>query len=192
MSLMKKTILFGFGAATLVAAALAFAADTPAPGIGKAIDMEVRAAESEVVPLAEAMPADKYDFAPSPSLGDFKGVRTFSQQMMHIATINYLVSAAALGEKNPIEMGVSENGSASIKGKNAVVKYLKDSYAYAHKATAFLTTANALDMVPSPFGSGKIARMSTVSTVGWHSFDHYGQAVMYARMNGIIPPASRH
>ena len=86
---MKKTILFGFGAATLVAAALAFAADTPAPGIGKAIDMEIREPRVEVVPLAEAMPADKYDFAPSPSQGDFKGVRTFSQQMMHIATINY-------------------------------------------------------------------------------------------------------
>jgi hypothetical protein len=143
------------------------------------------------VPLAEAMPADKYDFAPSPSQGDSKGVRTFSQQMMHIATINYLVSAAALGEKNPIEMGVSENGSASIKGKDAVVKYLKDSYVYAHKATASLTAANFMDLVQSPFGSGKIARISTVSAVGWHSFDHYGQAVVYARMNGVVPPASR-
>lgn len=185
---MKKS-LFGFGASTLIAAVLIFAADVPAPSIGKAIDMEIQIAESEVVPLAEAMPADKYDFAPSQ--GDFKGVRTFSQQMMHIAAINYLVSAAALGEKNPSETGVNENGPASIKGKDAVVKYVKDSYAYAHKATAFLTAANAMDMVQSPFGSGKIARMSTVSAAGWHSFDHYGQAVVYARMNGIIPPASR-
>jgi hypothetical protein len=191
MSLMKKTILFGFGAAALVAGVLVFAADAPAPSIGKVIDMQVSEAEGEVVPLAEAMPADKYDFAPSPSQGDFKGVRTFSQQMMHIATINYLVSAGALGEKNPIEMGVSENGSASIKGKDAVVKYLKDSFAYAHKATAFLTAANAMDMIPAPFGSGKMARIASVSTVPWHSFDHYGQAVVYARMNGIIPPASR-
>jgi hypothetical protein len=187
---MKKT-LSGFGATILIMAGLAIAADAPVPSIGKAIDMEVQISESEVVPLAEAMPADKYDFAPSPSQGDFKGVRTFSQQMMHIAAINYLVSAAALGEKNPSEPGVGENGPASIKGKDAVVKYLKDSYAYAHKATASLTAANAMDLVQSPFGSGKIARMSTVSAVGWHSFDHYGQAVVYARMNGIVPPASR-
>ena len=184
-----RKILFGLCGATLIALVLAFAADAPAPSIGKAMDMEVQIAESEVVPLAEAMPADKYDFAPSQ--GDFKGVRTFSQQMMHIAAINYLVSAAALGEKNPSEAGAGENGPASVKGKDAVVKYLKDSYAYAHKATASLTAANAMDMVQSPFGGGKIARMSTVSAVGWHSFDHYGQAVVYARMNGIVPPASR-
>lgn len=181
-----KKILYGLGALVVAGA---FAADAPAPSIGKAIDMEVQIAESEVVPLAEAMPADKYDFAPTQ--GDFKSVRTFSQQMMHIAAVNYLVSAAALGEKNPTDMGVSENGPASVKGKDAVVKYLKDSYAYAHKATASLTAANAMDMVPSPFGGGKMARMSTVSTVGWHSFDHYGQTVVYARMNGIVPPASR-
>ena len=90
-------------------------------------------------------------------------------------------------------MGVSENGSASIKGKNAVVKYLKDSYTYAHKATASLTTANAMDMVPSPFGEWEdCADVDWRPRVGWHSFDHYGQAVIYARMNGIIPPASRH
>jgi hypothetical protein len=183
-----KKILYGF-AASLIAASVALAADAPAPNIGKAVDLEIQIAESEVVPLAEAMPADKYDFAPSQ--GEFKGVRTFSQQMMHIAAVNYQVASATLGEKNPSEIGASENGPASIKGKDAVVKYLKDSYTYAHKATASLTAANAMDMVPSPFGGGKIARISIAAFPGWHSFDHYGQAVVYARMNGIVPPASR-
>jgi hypothetical protein len=183
-----KKILYGFGV-SLMAASLGFAADAPVPSIGKAVDLEIQIAESEVVPLAEAMPAEKYDFAPSQ--GDFKGVRTFSQQMMHIAAVNYQVASATLGEKNPSEIGAGENGPASIKGKDAVVKYLKDSYTYAHKATASLTAANAMDMVPSPFGGGKIARISIAAFPGWHSFDHYGQAVVYARMNGIVPPASR-
>jgi hypothetical protein len=183
-----KTILWGFGAALLLAAVGA-AADQPAPTIGSVIDQEIKMAEGEVVSLAEAMPADKYDFAPSQ--GEFKGVRTFSQQMMHIAAINYLVAAAALGEKNPSETGKNENGPASIKGKDAVVKYLKDSYVYAHKAAVFVTAANAMDMVASPFGSGKVPRMSAISVVPWHNFDHYGQAVEYARMNGVVPPASR-
>jgi hypothetical protein len=183
-----KKILFGFGA-TLVAAAVTFAADAPAPSFGKAVDLSVEIAESEVVPLAEAMPADKYDFAPTQ--GEFKTVRTFSQQMMHIAAVNFQISAAALGEKNPSEIGPGENGPASIKGKDAVVKYLKDSYTYAHKATLALTAANSMDMLPSPFGGGKIARISLASFAGWHSFDHYGQAVIYARMNGVIPPASQ-
>jgi uncharacterized damage-inducible protein DinB len=181
---LMRSVLIG-----LSLAAVAFAADKPAPTIGTLLDQEIRMVESEVVPLAEAMPADKYDFAPTQ--GEFKGVRTFSQQMSHIAATNYMVASAALGEKNPSEAGKNENGPASIQGKDAVVKYLKDSFAYAHKAAASLTAANAMDMIASPFGGGKMARMSIVSVVPWHTFDHYGQAVVYARMNGIIPPASR-
>ena len=183
-----KRILFGFGAA-LASAALALAADPAAPSIGKLLDQEIRMAESEVVSLAEAMPADKYDFAPTQ--GEFKGARTFSQQMTHIAAVNYMVASAALAEPNPSVAGDGENGPASIKGKDAVVKYLKDSFALAHKAAAGLTAANAMEMVPSAFGGGKTPRMSMASVVPWHTFDHYGQAVVYARMNGIIPPASR-
>src|SRR5580692_1517984 len=126
-----KKILYGFGV-SLIAASLGFTADAPAPSFGKAVDLSVQIAESEVVPLAEAMPADKYDFAPTQ--GEFKTVRTFSQQMMHIAAVNFQIAAASMGEKNPSEIGPGENGPASIKGKAAVVKYLKDSYAYAHKA----------------------------------------------------------
>lgn len=166
-----------------------FAADQQSSSVGKVFDGQIRQVESEVVSLAEAMPADKYDFAPTN--GEFKGVRTFSQEMTHIATVIYEVSAASLGEKCPVEAGKNENGSASIKGKDAVVKYLKDSLAYAHKATGALTTANMMDMMQSPFGSQKTPRISLISTIGWHTFDHYGQAVEYARMNHIVPPASR-
>jgi len=166
-----------------------FAAEPPAPSTGKILDGQIKSVESEVVSLAEAMPADKYDFAPKD--GQFEGVRTFSQQMTHIAAINYMVSAAALGEKNPSDAGAGENGPASIQGKEAVVKYLKDSFAYAHKAAAAMTTANALDLMPPPFGKEKMPRMGILSIVSWHTFDHYGQAVVYARMCGIVPPASR-
>ena len=168
---------------------VAFSAEPQAPSIGKLLDGQVRQVESEVGSLAEAMPADKYNFAPTD--GEFKGVRTFSQQMTHIATVIYEVSAAALGEKCPVETGQNENGSPSIQGKDAVVKYLKDSFAYAHKAANALTAANMMDMLPSPFGNQKTPRLYLVSVIGWHSFDHYGQAVEYARMNRIIPPASR-
>jgi uncharacterized damage-inducible protein DinB len=141
------------------------------------------------VPLAEAMPADKYNFAPKG--GAFDGVRTFSQQMTHIAAVLYSVSAIILGEKNPSDSGKDENGPASIAGKEAVVKYLKDAFAYSHKAMQSLTDRNFTELVPSPFGSGKVPRASLVALLAWHSFDHYGQSVVYARMNGIVPPASR-
>jgi len=167
----------------------AFAADGPAPKISDILDGPIKSIEREVVSLAEAMPADKYDFAPTG--GEFKGVRTFAQQMKHIAAIVYLVSSATLGEKNPSDPGTDENGPASIKGKDAVVKYLKDSFVYAHKAAASVTAANMLDLMPPPFGKDKMPRMAIIDVVPWHSFDHYGQAVVYARMCGIVPPASR-
>ena len=170
-------------------AALVFGANAPPASIGKVLDDQLRSAEHEIVSLAEAMPADKYGFRPTG--GEFKNVRTFSLQMSHIAAVLYEVSAGALGEKNPSEIGKDENGPASLKGKEAVVKYMKDAFAYSHKATSAVTTANAMDMMPSPFGGGKISRIDLVTTLASHSFDHYGQAVVYARMNGVVPPASR-
>lgn len=183
-----KSIVFGLGLA-LTTGTFVLAADQAAPSVGKVFDQEIKMVENEVVPLAEAMPADKYDFAPTH--GEFKGARTFSQQMSHIAAVIYMTASAALAEPNPSVAGDGENGPASVKGKEAVVKYLKDAFALAHKAAAGLTAANEMDMVPSPFGDAKTPRVSMVSAITWHTFDHYGQAVVYARMNGIIPPASR-
>jgi len=169
--------------------AMLFAADSPQASMGKVLDDQLRSAEREIVGLAEAMPADKYSFRPTD--GEFKNVRSFSQQMTHIAATLYGISAGALGEKNPSEMGKDENGPASITDKAAAVKYLKDAFAYAHKAASAISSANAMDLLQSPFGNGKTSRINLVTELMWHSFDHYGQAVVYARMNGIVPPASR-
>ena len=161
----------------------------PEATLAKAYGGDVSSAEKEIVSLAEAMPADKYNFAPTG--GEFTGVRTFALQMRHIAAVNYEVAAAILGEKNPVEMGKSENGADSLDHKDAIVKYLKDSFAYAHKALGTITEKNVLGEVKSPFGDGNATRASLATIFAWHSFDHYGQAVVYARMNGVVPPASR-
>ena len=95
-----------------------------------------------------------------------------------------------LGEKPPVDTG-GESGPKSLDGKDAIVKFLKDSFAYAHKAAGSLTAENMMEMVQSPFGTNKVTRVSMATVPVWHSFDHYGQMAVYARMNGIIPPASR-
>lgn len=161
-----------------------------AASVNKIFDQQLTMLEHELVPLAEAMPADKYNFAPTH--GEFKGVRTFGQQVGHIAAVMYMVSASVLSEKVPAEAGEGENGPASLKTKDDFVNYLKGAVAYAHKAMNSLTEANLTGMVKSPFGEGEVPRVSMASVVTWHSFDHYGQMVVYARMNGIVPPASRH
>lgn len=165
-----------------------FGAQAPStPTIASINDRELSLLERELVPLAEAMPAEKYDFAPTQ--GEFKGVRTFSQQMSHVASLMYGVSATVLNEKPPVDVGTSENGPDSLKGKDAIVKYLKDAFVYSHKAMNSLTPENFTELV-SAYGS-KVPRGVVASELVWHGFDHYGQAVIYLRMNGIIPPASR-
>jgi uncharacterized damage-inducible protein DinB len=169
-----------------------FVALTPAmhalDGVAQIYDGQVRAVESDILRLAEAMPADKYDFAPT--AGSFKGVRTFAQQVRHLATVIYMLSGAVLGEKPPVDTGKDDDGPAAVRSKAQLVEYLRGSIAFAHKAMAKLTQKNELDEIQSPFEAGKIKRLEAASEIAWHSFDHYGQMVVYARMNGVIPPSS--
>jgi uncharacterized damage-inducible protein DinB len=170
-----------------LASAQAQAKDAPKT-VASILDAAVKGVEGEFVPAAEAMPEDKYGFAPTN--GEFKGVRTFAQQIKHVAAVNYMVAAAILQEKPPVELG-GENGPDSMKSKADIMKFIKDSYAYAHKAVATITPDNCTGEVPSPFGQGKTTRMRLAILITSHSFDHYGQMVEYLRMNGIVPPASR-
>jgi uncharacterized damage-inducible protein DinB len=156
--------------------------------ISQVLDASIKTVEGDFVPAAEAMPEEKYGFAPTN--GEFKGVRTFAEQIKHVAAINYIVAASILGEKPPVDTN-GEKGPDSAKSKADILKFLKDSFAYAHKAVATITDANALEPIPSPFGQAKTTRLSLGTVFPWHGFDHYGQMVEYLRMNGIVPPASR-
>jgi len=152
------------------------------------LDGNISMVESEFVPAAEAMPEDKYSFAPTG--GEFKGVRTFGAQIKHVAAVNYIVGSTILGEKPPVDTG-AENGPDAVKSKADIIKFLKDSFAYAHKAVASINDKNALEPLKGPFGDAPTTRLGMATVFTWHSFDHYGQMAVYLRMNGIIPPASR-
>jgi len=171
----------------MLVAVAARAADPPT--LATVYDGPIAGVEHDVVPLVEAMPADKFGFVPT--AGEFKGVRTFAQQAKHLARNVYVASAAALGEKPPVDVGATENGPDSVQTKEQIVQYLKGAFAYAHKAAKSLTAANQLDPMKSPWDEGRIPRAYFVSAAAWHSFDHYGQMVVYLRLNGIVPPSSR-
>jgi DinB superfamily len=158
------------------------------PSIAQVLERGVAGVESEFVPAAEAMPEDKYSFVPAS--GEFKGARTFGQQVKHVAAVNYLVGAAILAEKPPIELG-GENGPDSVKSKADIVKFLKESFTYVHRAVASINDGNLLKPINSPFGEGTTTRLGMATLIVGHCFDHYGQMVEYLRMNSIIPPASR-
>lgn len=144
--------------------------------------------EREFTSAAEAMPEDKWSFAPTS--GEFKGVRTFAQQIKHVAAVNYMLGAALLQEKPPVDTG-GESGPESLKTKADILKYLKESFDYTHKAIGTINESNLTGTVKSPFGEGTVSRLGLAVTVTSHGFDHYGQMVEYLRLNGIVPPASR-
>ena len=179
-----------FAVLPLLTASLAIAQAKPeaARNVSQVVDRAVKGVESEFVPAAEAMPEEKYGYAPTN--GEFKGVRTFAQQVKHVAAVNYLVAADMLGEKPPVELG-GESGPDSITTKGDIVKFLKDSFSYVHKAAAAINEQNQLEAIKYPFGEGTTTRLSMGTLIVAHCFDHYGQMVVYLRSNGIIPPASR-
>jgi uncharacterized damage-inducible protein DinB len=152
------------------------------------LDGAVSNIEHEFVPAVEAMPEDKFGFAPTE--GEFKGVRTFGEQVKHVAAVNYMFGAAILSEKVPVDVG-EENGPAAMKTKAEILSYLKDSFTYVHKAVKTINEKNLVEPLKSPFGEGSVTRLGIATSVAAHGFDHYGQMVEYLRMNGIVPPASR-
>jgi hypothetical protein len=153
-------------------------------------DSQLKMAEGEIVSLAKAMPESAYNFAPTN--GAFDKVRTFGEQVKHLATVLYMVSASAKQEAPPVDLGSGESGPASVKSKAEIVKFLQDAFDYGHTAMAKLTAANQLDLVKPPFpGMPDMARAGIANLGIWHSFDHYGQMAVYARMNNVIPPASQ-
>jgi hypothetical protein len=155
--------------------------------IGAALNDYVKGAENDLVPAAEAMPEGKYAFAPTS--GEFKGVRTFAEQLKHVAAVNYIIASGILGQKPPLDTG-GEKGPDGVQSKADILRFLKDSFAYAHHAVLSIDQKNALEPVKSPFG-GDTTRVAMATWISGHCFDHYGQVVEYLRMNGIIPPSSR-
>ena len=135
--------------------------------------------EKEFVSAAEAMPEDKYSFAPTE--GEFKGVRTFGEQVKHVAEANYYFfddPVKPMGDK-------AADSIEKLTTKADIVKALKDSFAKANAYVDSITPENAFVMT----ANGTRAGMASFGIA--HFMDHYGQMVEYLRMNGIVPPASR-
>jgi hypothetical protein len=159
------------------------AADPVADLHGRLLDL----VEHDLVGLAEAMPADRYDFRPAN--GVFENGRTFAEQVKHAATMIYMTAAVVLEEKSPYAPGPGDNGPADVQGKQQIVTYLKSALAYARRAVQSLNERNHLDPLKTYFGAQP--RVEVAAGLIYHSYNHYGQMVVYARMNGIVPPASR-
>ena len=156
--------------------------------VAQVLDHSVINVEHEFVSAADAMPEDKFGFAPSG--GEFKGVRTYGEQVKHVAAVNYIFGAAILSEKVPVDVG-DESGPAVDEEQGRDHQLFKGFVCLRSQSHQTINEKNLVQPVKSPFGEGSVTRLGLATSVGAHCFDHYGQMVVYLRMNGIVPPASR-
>ena len=179
-----KTILFLFG---LLSSVYCHGQTSMTAGADRLLNY----IEQHITEVAEAMPENRFDFTPD-SLNipgsQFQSVRSFAGQIKHLATDNFFIWTAITGDKMPPDID-DVNGPANLKTKAAILIYLKQSFAAGHKAIATLTTNNAMDMIP--FRGNQLPRVDLAFYALTHANEHYGQMVIYIRMCGIIPPASR-
>jgi len=161
------------------------------PTITSTLQFQLMIEEREIVGIVQAMPEDKFSFAPTN--GNFAGVRTFAQQAKHIATVNNRFFGSILGETAPVapDEGIGSNGPDAIQTKEQIVQYLKDSFAHAHKAVATITADNAFTPLKDPAVPFLNTRAALAVFACAHAMDHYGQIVEYLRDNGMVPPASQ-
>jgi uncharacterized damage-inducible protein DinB len=154
---------------------------------GKSLDALLKIYEEEITGAVNAMPADKFNFAPSPAIFKadqgvkYETVRTFGAMVAHIAQANYYFFSTLGGAKPDVDM----KAMGDLTSKEDTVKALAGSFAYAHKQLATLTAANAFASVKDDMSKTSMAAFGIA-----HMCDHYGQLVEYLRMNGIVPPAS--
>jgi len=162
---------------------------------GKAFTRFFDEQEYEFRSAAEAMPEEKWNYRPAPGL--FKDqkpefgpaeVRTFAEQVKHVACANFAFAAELDGTKPP--EACDRGGPSPAKSRVELLSYLQDSFTVLKKSLAAITAKNMYDPIEGPY-AGPNTRLGLCVVCIWHLADHYGQLVIYLRENGIVPPASR-
>jgi len=199
MKLAYATALLGlcFGVLTYPAAAQGQQnkpADKPAAGeeeqapksIAESVSRNLKYAEADFLSIAEAMPEDNYSFVPT--AGKFEGVRSFAEQVKHVACAQFAFFNEFESKKPPDDC--EKGGQDRARTKAELIKYLKESFDYGNRVLAGLNEKNALDPVEGRY-AGPNTKLGISVVAVWHVTDHYGQIVEYLRMNGIVPPLTQ-
>ncbi|HEX2713939.1 MAG TPA: DinB family protein [Candidatus Acidoferrales bacterium] len=159
--------------------------DPPSPAAGSAQEA-LRLWNSigrRLVAMAEDFPEDKYNFKPKPE------VRSFAEQLLHAAGTNYVLLSAVKGSK--LGPGTEDPPRATYKTKADVVALMKKSVEDGAAMIKELGDAGMAKAVKYPYGNRMVSTEFCVYDAAEHSGEHYGQLVVYYRLNGIVPPASR-
>jgi uncharacterized damage-inducible protein DinB len=128
--------------------------------------------QDKIMKAADMMPESKYSYRPT------KEVRSFGEIVTHVADISYYLCSNAKGEAPP--------APTTAKGSKAeIMAYLKGSFGYCDGAFSGFTDAHLND--PADFWGFKTNKMFILTQVGNHDALHYGNLVVYLRLNGAVP-----
>ena len=139
---------------------------------------------NNIVRTAEKMPEENYGMRP----GAQPEVRTFGQQVSHVAFYNFLWCSQAKGEKNP-----NPGNLDKLTSKTEIMKVLNDAFTYCDSAYNALTDASGAEVVDITQENGRQTRnlrMGLLTLNYGHNNEIYGSMVIYLRMKNIVPPAS--
>ncbi|HSP70542.1 MAG TPA: DinB family protein [Bryobacteraceae bacterium] len=139
---------------------------------------------NNIVRSAEKMPEENYGMRP----GAQQEVRTFGQQVSHVAFYNFLWCSQAKGEKNP-----NPGNLDKLTSKAEIMKVLNDAFTYCDGAYSALTDASGAEVIDITQENGRQTRnlrMGLLTLNYGHNNEIYGSMVVYMRMKNIVPPAS--
>jgi len=139
---------------------------------------------NNIVRTAEKMPEENFGMRP----GAQQEVRTFGQQVSHVATYNFLWCSQAKGEKNP-----SPGNLDKLTSKAEIMKVLNDAFTYCDGVYKALTDASGAQVVDVTQENGRQTRslrMGLLTLNYGHNNEIYGSMVVYLRMKNLVPPAS--
>jgi hypothetical protein len=177
LSLIRKTALTA--CATLLPLGVALSAQAQANPISTTLKSELKSAQHNLVAAAEAMPADKYGFKPTPAQ------MSFGQLVGHVAGSNEFMCATIAGAKAPQRAKLDASAS-----KDTLVARIKQSFDYCTSTLAAVDDSKMSDMVPF-FGGRTISRGGAMVGLVGDWADHYGASAIYLRLNGILPPTAK-
>ena len=152
-------------------------AQAPAPSLAKELAASFQRAATEILDVAEVMPAEKYGYKPTPE------VSSFGDQLVHVAGITQRFIDTTKGTKTD----AAHHGAMA---KPEVVGLLKKTFQSAQEMITPLTDAQLLEPVKFPFGDRTVTRATFWQGPLYQIRNHYGQLVVYLRLNGIVPPTT--
>jgi len=152
-------------------------AQTPAPSLAKELAATFQRAATEILDVAEVMPAEKYGFKPTPEIS------SFGDQLVHVGGITQRFIDTAKGTK-------TEAAHHGAMGKPETIDLLKKTFQSAQDTISPLTDAQLVEPVKFPFGDRTVTRATFWQGPLYQIRNHHGQLVVYLRMNGIVPPTT--